>query len=139
MALTRWERFGIDWPEWWGRRFGTETESEGWFRVEEVQEDDTLVVRAELPGIDADKDVDVSVSDGMLHISAKREQSTERKEGSRYRSEFRYGSFSRNLALPSGVDKNQVKAEYKDGILEVRVPWPVKPETTATKVPIRKA
>jgi HSP20 family protein len=57
-----------------------DAESEGWMKVEEVQEDGTLVVWAELPGLDPDKDVDVSVSDGVLHISAKREERNEKKD-----------------------------------------------------------
>jgi len=94
-------------------------------RVEEIHEDDTLVVRAELPGVDPDKDVDISVSDGVLHIEGRREESTEDKKEGSYRSEFRYGTFSRDLALPKGVESKQVKASYRDGILEVRIPWPV--------------
>jgi HSP20 family protein len=136
MALTRWERFGLDWPGQWRRWIERESEAPGWLRVEEVQEDGTLVVRAELPGIDPDKDVEVTVSDGMLHISAKREERSEEKSKGTVRSEFRYGEFTRDLALPAGIDKDAVKADYKDGILEVRIPWPAEPEPTATKVPV---
>ena len=136
MALTRWDRFGLDWPGPWRRWLDRELESAGWLRIEEFQEDGTLVVRAELPGIDPEKDVDVSVSDGMLHISAKREERTEHKAKGMYQSEFRYGELTRDLALPAGVDKESVKAGYKDGILEIRVPWPKESESGATKVPI---
>jgi len=100
MALMQWEPMGLEWPERW--RKWLDAESEGWMKVEEIQEDGTLVVRAELPGLDPDKDVDVSVSDGVLHISAKREERNEKKDKGTYRSEFRYGEFSRDLALPSG-------------------------------------
>ncbi|HVA05381.1 MAG TPA: Hsp20/alpha crystallin family protein, partial [Acidimicrobiales bacterium] len=84
-----------------------------------------------LPGVDPDKDVDISVSDGVLHIEARREESKKDKDKDKraYRSEFRYGTFSRDLALPKGVESKEVKASYRDGILEVRIPWPVaKPE-----------
>ena len=93
-------------------------------RVEEYNEGDTLVVRAEMPGIDPDKDVEITVVDGLLTISAeRREESTEGKEGKPgYRSEFRYGSFRRVLRLPEGAIESDVKATYADGILEVRVP-----------------
>ncbi len=137
--LTRWEPFGIDLPDSWRRLFDVGTEPEGWLRVEEIHEDGDLVVRAEVPGIDPDEDVDVSVSEGMLHISAKREERTEDKGKDRYRSEFRYGQFSRNIALPCGLDKDAVKAEYKDGILEVRIPWPKEKEQASTKVPVARS
>jgi HSP20 family protein len=139
MALTRWERFGVDLPERWRRWIDFTDESERWLRVEEVHEDGTLVVRAELPGVDPEKDVDVSVSNGMLHISAKRQEREERKDKDNYRSEFRYGAFSRDLALPTAVDKDAVKATYKDGILEVRVPWASEPDGASTKVPIARS
>jgi len=105
--------------------------------VEEFREDGTLVVRAELAGIDPDKDVEISVSDHTLHIEAERREE-EKKEGRDYvRQEFRYGSFVRDLPLPSGASEGDVKATYKDGILEVRVPMPeAKP---LTKIPIAKS
>jgi len=137
MALTKWRRFDLDWPERWHTLFDLDTRDQ-WLRVEEVHENGDLVVRAELPGVDPEKDVEVSVSDGVLHISAKRQERSEEKDKDTYRSEFRYGEFTRDLVLPRGVDKGTVKADYKDGILEVRIPWPVEPEPT-TKVPIGRS
>ncbi|BCT74799.1 hypothetical protein SCMU_06410 [Sinomonas cyclohexanicum] len=96
-------------------------------KVEEVRDGDSLVVRAELPGIDPEKDVDVSISDGSLHISGHREEKTEEKSKDSYRTEFRYGSFSRTLPLPEGATAESVTASYKDGVLEVRVPIPATP------------
>ena len=61
-------------------------------KIEQFQDGNTLVVRAEVPGIDPDKDVDVSVSEGMLNISVEREEKSEHKSKNGYRSEFRYGS-----------------------------------------------
>ena len=61
-----------------------------------------MVVRAELPGVDPEKDIDVTVEDGVLTISAERRESTEKKEDTSYRSEFRYGSFVRRLPVPRG-------------------------------------
>ncbi len=91
-------------------------------KVEQFQDGSTLVVRAEVPGIDPDKDVDVSVSDGMLHIKAEREEKAEHRSKTGYRSEFRYGSFSRSVALPAGAREEDITATYKDGVLEVRAP-----------------
>lgn len=91
-------------------------------RVEEFVEGDEAVVRAEMPGIDPEKDVEITVSDHTLRMRAeRREETKEEKEGT-YRSEFRYGSFSRVIPLPVGASEQDVKATYKDGILEVRVP-----------------
>lgn len=94
-------------------------------KVEQFQDGNTLVVRAEVPGIDPDRDVDVSVSEGMLHIRAEREEKSEHKSKNGYRSEFRYGSFTRSIALPAGAKEEDITASYKDGVLEVRAPAPV--------------
>jgi HSP20 family protein len=97
---------------------------DGRMRIEEEMQDGTLVIRAELPGIDPDKDVEIDVTDDRLTIRAeRRSEETEKKEGS-YRSEFRYGSLVRMVALPKGTGIDDVKATYKDGILEVRMPMP---------------
>ena len=108
-------------------------------RVEEVMEGDTLVVRAELPGIDPEKDVDISIRDGFLEIRAERHEQTEQKEKDSYRSEFRYGSFMRRLPLPEGVKQDEVTATYKDGVLEVRTPVPARDvASTKQKIPITR-
>lgn len=109
-------------------------------RVEEVVDGNTLVVRAELPGIDPEKDVEITVIDGTLRIKAERQEKTEQKEKSSYRSEFRYGSFVRKLALPEGVRQEDITASYKDGVLEVRSPIPERaPRTSASKIPITRS
>ena len=107
--------------------------------VEEFVDDDTLVIRAELPGVDADEDIDITVDDGRLSIDARRERREETEEDGRFRSEFHYGSFRRTMSLPKGTEADDVKAEYRDGILEVRVPFSVETEeeeAERTKVPI---
>ncbi|MEI7547182.1 MAG: Hsp20/alpha crystallin family protein [Actinomycetota bacterium] len=107
-------------------------------RLEEELVADTYVVRAEMPGIDPDKDADVWIADGMLHIKAERtmQEREENKDGS-FRSEFSYGSFHRAVAVPKGVTTDDVKATYKDGVLEVRLP--IKPvDTSVSKVQITK-
>lgn len=97
-------------------------------RIEEFTEGDESVIRAELPGVDPDKDVDITVDGGVLRITASREESSEEKRPDGYRSEFRYGTLVRSFRLPAGVSEDDVKATYKDGILEVRVPTPPEPE-----------
>jgi HSP20 family protein len=106
-------------------------------RVEQFLDGDTLVVRAELPGIDPDTDVDLSVTDGQLHIKAKREEKAERKSKTGYRSEFRYGSVTRSFALPPGVSEEDITASYNDGVLEVRAPVrSTSPDTSAKRIRI---
>lgn len=139
MALTKWDRLGVDIPERWRRWLYMDEEPEGWLRVEEERHDGMLFIRAEIPGIDPEKDLDVSVSDHTLRISAKREEHTEDKKKDAYRSEFRYGEFQRSVPLPAVVDRDSVKAAYKDGILEVTLPWPAEHEPGSTKVPITRA
>ena len=80
--------------------------------------------RAELPGIDPDRDVEITLSAGMLEIKAERSEAEEKTGRHFRRRELRYGSFARSLPVPEGVDEDKISATYKDGILEVRVPLP---------------
>jgi len=134
-GLARRERFEM--PDTVRRFFEGDWETPT-LKVEEYQDGNTLVVKAEMPGIDPDKDVDISISDGMLHIQAEREEKSEHKDKSGYRSEFRYGSFTRDISLPAGCKEEDVKATYRDGVLEVRVPVPER-SATASKVPVTRA
>ena len=108
-------------------------------RLEEFVDGDTYVVRAELPGIDPEKDVEITLSDGVLRVSAQREERTEEDRPEQYRSEFHYGRFERFIRLPAGTTEADVKASYTDGILEVRMPTAKAEAPTATKVPITHA
>jgi len=122
--LTRWfDPRGRGPFELFERLFEGEGGAAG-IKVEELMDGNELVVRAELPGIDPENDVDVSISEGALTIQAHREERQEEKEKGGYRTEFRYGSFSRTLRLPEGATADDVKATYTDGVLEVRVPIP---------------
>jgi HSP20 family protein len=124
------------WPERWRRLFDLDVGLGGWLRVEEFTDADTLVVRAEMPGIDPDKDVELTVSGGMLHIHATRSEHSEHTTKGGYRSEFRYGTFERDVLLPEGVTGEDVTASYTDGILEIRVPMPKTAIPAVTKVAI---
>jgi HSP20 family protein len=129
----------LDAPEMMLRRVLESDLDKSWLRVEEFDDEGTLVVRVELPGIDPDKDVDVSVADGVLRIRAERQEKSEDKKKGSYRSEFRYGSFARNIALPAGASEADVTAGYRDGVLEVRVPTGEEPEPKAVKIPITRS
>lgn len=127
-----WDR--LDWPAWpdWA-----ELTENARLRVEEYQEDGELVVKAELPGIDPEDDVEITVTDHTLRLRAQRrkESKTEDKRG--YRSEFFYGSYARTLPLPAGAIDDDVKASYADGILEVRIPIDDE-EAKSRKIPISR-
>ena len=82
------------------------------------------MIRADLPGIDPEKDVEVTVAGGTLHIEAERREEQRREEKGYVRRELRYGSLSRSLPLPQGVTAADITATYKAGVLEIRVPEP---------------
>ena len=91
-------------------------------RIEESRSDGTLTIRAEMPGIDPKADVDIAVLNGVLTITAERRERREDTESGVFRSEFRYGSFMRQIELPTGCSAEDIEATYTDGILEVQVP-----------------
>jgi HSP20 family protein len=105
----------IDWLETEVRRSGVAPA----VPVEDFVEDDRYIVRAELPGIDPDKDVTVTIDGDVLTIHGERQ---EEKKDKNLR-EHRYGSFTRKVRLPAGTSDAEVKASYADGILEVKVPF----------------
>ena len=101
-------------------------------RVEEYVEDDHYMIRAELAGIDPEKDVEVMVGSGYLTIRAERSDKTE----SKHRSEFRYGSFSRTMGLPANADEDAVTASYRDGILTISVGLKTGQKESAKKIEV---
>jgi HSP20 family molecular chaperone IbpA len=100
-------------------------------RVEDQLSDQEYKVRAELPGMDPEKDIHVAVDDGVLTIAA------ERREGEKVsgRSEFRYGVLRRSVRLPANADREHISAGYQKGVLEVTVPLSA-PEPSGRKIPV---
>jgi HSP20 family protein len=88
-----------------------------------VETGEHLVLRADLPGLEKD-DVEIEVKDGVLTVSGERKAGHEEKAEGIYRVERSFGSFSRSLTLPKGVDAGRVEAEFDKGVLEVRIPKP---------------
>jgi HSP20 family protein len=133
----RWEWFDRDLGRWFEGMWP-------WFgggdrlRIEQEMADDTMIIRAEVPGVDPDKDVEITLDDGVLRIrTERRDEKTEEKQG-RTRSEFRYGMFERSVRVPADVGVDDVVASYTDGILEVKVPYKVPTEAGVRKVPVTK-
>jgi HSP20 family protein len=124
-------------PERWRQLFDLDLERDGWLRIEQYQDGGTLVLRSEVPGVDPEKDIEVTVGDGVLRVRAHREMKAEQKNKKGYRSEFRYGELTRTIPLPEGFS-GDVKATYDNGVLEVRVPIPAEKEPEVKKVPVTR-
>jgi HSP20 family protein len=128
------------WPSWrwpsWRTRRGAE---QAWSpQIDVFEKDNRLVTKIDLPGMKKD-DVKVEVTDGQLAISGERKREAEEKGEDFYRSEREYGSFYRAVPLPDGVKLEEVKATFSDGVLEVSVPVPVRPEAKMRKVDIQES
>ena len=95
----------------------------------EYLDGDTLVIQADLPGVDPVSDIEISISHDVLHVRAYRELGPEPKD---HPSDLRYGSFVRDIALPAGTTEDQVTATFNSGRLEIRAPT-----GTPTKVGVR--
>jgi HSP20 family protein len=91
--------------------------------IDVVRDNGNLVLRADVPGIKP-AEVKVEVEAGVLTVSGEHEESDETKNADYVRRERSYGSFSRSLALPSGVDAAAIKATTRDGVVEVTIPLP---------------
>jgi HSP20 family protein len=92
-------------------------------RLESFIEDGKLIVRADMPGIDP-KNIEVSVTGSELRIHGEREEKKETKKRDFFHREVRYGSYDRVLTLPEGVKAEELKATYRDGVLELTAPVP---------------
>jgi HSP20 family protein len=99
-----------------------ETEQTAWLpAIDLVRQDDALVVRADLPGVKPE-DVSVEIDDDTLTISGRIEEEHEEKEENVIRRERRMGFFSRSIALPKEIERDQIEATVNEGILEVKIP-----------------
>jgi HSP20 family protein len=101
-----------------------------------LETEDHLVLRGDLPGLTED-DIQIEVKDNVLTVSGERTADKEDRGEGYYRVERAFGSFSRSLTLPQGVDAEQVEANFDKGVLEVRIPKPS--EAKPTRVQIGKA
>jgi len=98
--------------------------AQGWVPALDVWETESDVVYAfDLPGL-AEDEISIEVADDTLTVTGERRRATEEQSDRFFRYERRYGSFSRAVGLPAGVDDSKIAAVYKDGVLEVRVPKP---------------
>jgi HSP20 family protein len=119
MFPRRWLR-GLrrEWPAWGDLA----TPFEGKMpRVDVIDREDEILVRAEVPGVDK-KDLEVSLTDNAVTIKGSTRHEEKEEKGDFYRSEISRGSFSRTVALPGEVDGDKAKASFKDGVVEIAMP-----------------
>ena len=98
-----------------------------------IDRDKEIVVRAELPGVDK-KDLDVTVSDEVLTIKGTSSKESREEKENYYRSEIKKGAFSRSIGLPADVDSSKINAEFKNGVLELKIPKTTKSKSKTVKV-----
>src|SRR5919204_6602277 len=102
--------------------------NQAWVPALDVWETESEVVYAvDLPGIAEDK-ISVELDDGALTITAERERTEEEQQDRFYRYERRFGTFTRTFGVPQGVTEDDVKADYKNGVLEVHIKKPEQPK-----------
>ena len=91
--------------------------------VDVYDNDDNIVLKAEIPGIDK-KDIEIDVKGRVLTLKGERSSDNEVKEDNYYRRERCFGKFERAFTLPVNVELDNIKANYKDGVLEIEIPKP---------------
>jgi HSP20 family protein len=139
MSIVRWEPFRhmLTLQDRMNRMFdesfqgasrGTAASDEDWAlggswapAVDIYEQDGNIVLKAELPGVDS-KDVDIRLENNVLTLRGERKLDTEVKRENYHRVERTYGSFTRSFTLPTVVDQEKIKADYKDGVLRVTLP-----------------
>ena len=124
-----WDPFELmtDWQREMNRLFGRPLQKKnGWGKafepeIDVVEEKDAFIVTADLPGIKKEE-LDIKVEGRLLTLKGERKEEKETKEKNYYASERFYGAFTRMIELPTDVKADQVKAAYKDGVLEIALP-----------------
>jgi HSP20 family protein len=106
-------------------------------RIEVFERQGKFVVRAELPGV-TKEDVEVEITDDALAIQGERRQTHEEKKEGYYRSECSYGHFYRTVPLPEGVKTENATAKFQDGVLEIEMMTPERPETRGRRIEIQE-
>lgn len=101
-----------------------------------TKEDGRLVFRAEIPGIDPDKDVEIGITGNVLHIKGQKTVEREAEEDDRYLSERFFGTFERSFTVPEGVVPEDIRATYEAGVLTVEVPLPEEEKAETRRIEV---
>ena len=107
-------------------------------RVDVEETDDEYRVSAELPGID-ENDVNVTLTNGVLTIRGEKKAEREEKDRSYYLSERSFGSFRRAIPLPSEIDEDKVEAQFKNGVLTIRLPKSAAAAANTRRIEVKAA
>jgi HSP20 family protein len=127
---TLFDEFFGEWPF----RSATAETSPGWIpAVDILEKDGNLILRAELPGMN-EKDIDLKLDGKVLTLKGERKQEEEQESHNYHRTERFHGTFSRSFTLPDSADRDQIKADYKSGVLTVTIPQ--KPEVKPREIPV---
>jgi len=100
------------------------------------EQDGTFVIKAELPGVKKD-DVHLTLDEGLLTVEGTRTEAKDVKDARYHTSERFTGAFARTFALPEGIGPEDITAEFKDGILEIRAPLPAQAKREAITIPVK--
>ena len=107
---------------------------ESWMPAVDIfEKNGELVLRAELPGME-EKEIDVQLEGNVMTLKGERKLEKEEKESDYHRIESFYGTFSRSFTLPESVDRDKIKADYKNGVLTITMPQ--KPEVKPREIPV---
>lgn len=126
---------GWPWPARWERPLfpALRAIEERMPRLDIIDRDDEIVVKAEVPGVNKD-DIEVSLTGNMLTIKGETKKEEKEEKGDYYRREIVHGAFSRSVSLPVEVDDAKAKADLKDGVLEIVLPKVEKAKKRSIKV-----
>ncbi len=101
--------------------------------IDETEQE--IHLKLEVPGMQAD-DLEIEVMDDSVSIKGERKSETKSEENGKFRSEFHYGKFERLIPMPSSIAKDQVVAEYKDGVLKLTIPKTEETKKESVKIPV---
>jgi HSP20 family protein len=119
----------LEWPEWAQTSLAQLKAP----KVDVIDRDSEVLVRAEVPGVDK-KDLDISVAENAVTIRGETRKEEKEEKGEYYRCEISTGSFARTVALPAEVDADKAKASFKDGVLELTLPKLAKSKKRSIKI-----
>jgi HSP20 family protein len=106
--------------------------------VDVTEDDKAYKITAELPGM-SEKDIDISVTGDTILLKGEKRQEREEKDKNRYLSERSYGVFQRSFALPDGVDRDKIAADFAKGVLTVTLPKTVETQKQQKKIEVKAA
>lgn len=115
------ERFEIEWAP----------------AVDVSETEDAIIVKADLPGVKPE-DIEINIVDNVLTIRGEKKREAEEKKENFYRVERFYGSFMRAIQLPTEVEVDKVKAQYKDGVLKITLPKKPEEKKKVIKIEVEK-